>query len=251
MTQKRFDNHYDYFYHDHNGQRRDYGIYSPGLDRFLHISNKDLWMSFETANIISSKINTIVYVMPPGHDHINNENCINYSLFNKISQKVWTSNILVGRQSPVLKMLYPDDQIVDSGFPQDFINNQEVIDHLLLYIKFVYEQSAAIKISEVFYNHFNNKDFMDNYVDLETSEMLQSTKDWTGANVLRRIKNVLYLSNTPEEAEKKIIDVWKKYTSDIGFMIEGYYKILDKPVPTELENYIGIKSYKNHSSWIF
>ncbi len=251
MTQKRFDNHYNYFYHDHNGLRRNYGIYSPGLDRFLHISNKDLWMSLETANIVCSKISTILYVIPPGHEHINNENCINYSLFNKTSQKVWTSNILVGRQNPALKMLYPDDQIIETGIPQDFANNKEILNQLVRYINFVHEQVMAIKISEVFYNHFNNKDFMDNYVDLETAEMLQSKKDWTGANVLQRIKNVLYLSNTPEEAETKIIDIWKTYTNDIGFMIEGYYKILDKPVPTELENYIGVKSYKNHSAWIF
>lgn len=251
MTQKRFDNHYNYFYHDHNGQRRNYGIYSPGLDRFLHISNKDLWMSYETAGIVSSKINSIVYVMPPNCDHITNENCTNFSLFNKTAQRLWTSNILVGRQNPALKMLYPDDQIIESGTPVDFENNREMLDKLVSYINYVYEQSMALRLSEIFYNPFNNKDFMDNYLDPKTSEMLPSDKDWTGVNLFQRIKNALYLGDSPEDADSRLIDIWKTYSSDIGFMIEGYYKILNKPIPSELENYIGIKSYKKHSAWIF
>lgn len=250
MTQQRFDNHYNYFYHDHNGQRRNYGIYSPSLDRFLHISDKDFWISFETASLVSSKINTIVYVIPPNHDHVTNENCLNFSLFNKTTQKLWTSNILVGRQNPALKMLYPDDQIVETGIHQDFVDNQEVLDNLVRYINYVYEQAMAIKISEVFYNPFNNKDFMENYLDPVTTEMISSVKDFTGVNVFQKIKNALYLSDSPEEANLNIINVWKQCSDDIGFMIEGYYKILNKPVPVELESYAGIKSYKNQSSWI-
>jgi hypothetical protein len=251
MTQKRFDNHYRYFYHDHNGQRRRYGIYSPGLDRFIHIGDLDFWITFETANILSSKINTIVYILPPGYDEITNENCINYSLFNKTSQKLWTSNILVGRQNPALKMLYPDDIILKSGIPVDFENNVSILDDLRAYTNYVYEQSMAIKLSDVFYNHFNHKDFMDNFVDQETSKALYSAKDWTNVNLFQKVKNVLYLSNTAEEADEKIIEIWKTFTDDIGFMIEGYYKILDRPVPKELENYVGLNSYKNLSVWAF
>ncbi len=251
MTQKRFDNHYNYFYHDHNGQRRNYGIYAPGLDRFIHISNKDIWISFETANLISSKIATILYVMPPGCNHIDNKNCINFGLFDKTSQKVWTSNILVGRQNPMIKMLYPEDKIVDVGIHSDFKDNQEILNKLSSYTEYVYEQSMAIKLSDAFYNSFNNKDFINNYLDLETQDMVSLKKDWTGSNILQRIKNVLYLSDNQEEADKKIIDIWKSYSTDIGFMLEGYYKILDKPVPAELINYAGMKSYKNTSAWVF
>jgi hypothetical protein len=251
VTQQQYDNHYGYFYQDDEGNRKKYGIYSPGLDRFLHVSDQDMWISLETANIISSKIPTLVYVLSPDCSEIDNNNCLNYSLFNKSTQRVGTSNILVAKQNPTLKMLYPGDKIVNEGPHVDFINNQEILTNLKIYVDYVYSQSMAINISEVFYNPFNSKGFISSYIPNGTEDKVTSTTDYNDANLFLLLRNALYRSNSPEEANAEIISVWRKNFADVGFMIEGYYKILNLPVPEELSDVRGIKSFRNQSSWIF
>lgn len=251
MTQKQYDNHYGYFYHDDNGNRKKYAIYSPGLDRFLHVSDQDMWVSLETANIISSKIPTLVYVLSPDCNEMTNDNCLNYSLFNKSTQRVGTSNILVAKQNPVLKMLYPGDTIVNEGPHVDFKNNQEIIEKLVKYINYVYDQTMAIKITEVFYNPFNSKGFINNYIADGSEDKVTSTSDWSNVGVFSLLRTALYKSNSPEEANSAIIEVWKSIFTDIGYTIEGYYKILNIPVPEELVDISGYKSYRYQSAWIF
>jgi hypothetical protein len=210
-----------------------------------------MWISLETANIISSKIPTIVYVLSPDCEEMTNENCTNYSLFNKMSQRIGSSNILVAKQNPVLKMLYPGDKIVNEGPHVDFENNQEIIKKLIRYINYVYSRSMAIKISEVFYNPFNSKGFMSTYVTNGLENKFVTTTDWSNVGVFSQIRNVLYMSDTPEEAESKIIKIWKENFADIGHMIDGYYKILNSPVPQALLDITGLKSNRYQSSWIF
>jgi len=251
MTQARYNNHYNYFYQDDNGNRKKYAIYSPGLDRFLHVSNQDLWVVLETANIISSKIPTIVYVLSPDCEEMTNYNCLNYSLFDKSSQKVGSSNILVAKQNPMLKMLYPGDTIVDEGLHVDFLNNLEIIEKLSVYINYVYDQAMAIKLTEVFYNPFNSKGFITTYIGDGSENKVTATTDWNNAGVFSLLRNALYDSSTPEEADSAIVEIWKNNFVDVGFMIEGYYKILNVPIPKNLIDVAGMKSYKNQSAWIF
>jgi hypothetical protein len=251
VTQQKYDNYYRYFYQDDNGNRKKYAIYSPGLDRFIHISDLDMWTSLETANIISSKLPTLVYVLSPDCDEITNENCTNYSLFNKTAQRVGSSNILVARQSPVLKMLYPGDIIVNEGLHVDFINNKEILEKLITYTNYVYEQVMAIRITEVFYNPFNSKGFFDTYIADGSKNKVTTTTDWSNSKIFLQLRNSLYISDTSDEATSKIINVWKENFADIGHMIVGYYKILNVPVPDELADLAGIKSNRYQSSWIF
>jgi hypothetical protein len=251
MTQKIYDNYYRYFYLDDDNTRKKYAIYSPGLDRFLHVSDLDMWATLETANIISSKIPTIVYVLSPECNELTNDNCLNYSLFNKTAQRVGTSSILVAKQNPVLKMLYPGDTIVNEGPHVDFKDNQEIIEKLIAYINYVYEQTMAIRISEVFYNPFNSKGFFTTYITDDSTNKVATTTDWNNAGLYTQLRNVLYKSNSIEEAESGIIKVWKTNFADIGHMIDGYYKILNIPVPADLLDISGIKSFRNQSSWIF
>lgn len=251
MTQQKYDNHYRYFYHDDNGTRKKYAIYSPGLDRFLHVSDLDLWTTLETANIISSKIPTIVYVLSPDCDEMTNNNCLNYSLLNKSTQRIGSSNILVAKQNPIVKMLYPGDTIVNEGPHVDFKDNQGIMEKLIVYINYVYTQTMAIRITEVFYNPFNSKGFFTTYISNDTTSKVTTTVDWSNSGIFAQIRNALYNSNTPNEANSEIIKIWRNNFEDIGYMLEGYYKILNEPVPSELDDITGHKSFRNQSSWIF
>lgn len=251
MTQARYNNYYSYFYQDDEGNRKKYAIYSPGLDRFLHVSNQDLWVALETANIISSKIPTIVYVLSHDCEEMTNHNCLNYSLFDKSLQKIGSSSILVAKQNPMLKMLYPGDTIVNEGSHIDFISNVEIIEKLTVYINYVYSQVMSIKLTEVFYNPFNSKGFITTYIGDGSENKVTATTDWNNAGVFSLLRNALYDANTPEEANLAIIEIWKNNFADVGFMIDGYYKILNEPIPKGLSDVVGMKSYKNQSAWIF
>lgn len=252
--QKRYDNQYKYFYNDDKGQRRTYGIYAPGIDRFLHIDNSDFWISMDTANILSSKIPTLTYVLPTETYGINNQNCLTYCIFNKTDQRVGNSTILVARQHPMFKFLYSEDTLVNAGIPEDYKESQDSLIQIKRYVDYVYQQCMAINISEIFYNPFNSKGFINTYMPDGWGEEINSkefdrTKLQKG--IFANLRSILYQSNTPEEADAKIIDLWNNNYYDVGYLIDGYYKILGIPLPKQLKDKSGLKANTNSSTYIF
>jgi hypothetical protein len=238
--QNRFDNHYTYFYLDSKGNRRKYGIYSPGLDRFLSVDENDIWVSLQAAEMLSSKIPVLLYVLPTELNGLNNSNCLEYGIFNKLNQKIQGSNILVGRQSPMIKFLYDDDLIYNFGMHKEFndVGNKKEILNLKNFSDYLLEQSYAVNLAEAFYNPFNIGKILEQYLHEEDYKNIDSKRDnsKTKNGIFKELRNIMYLSKDISDAETKIIDFWKNNFHDVGHVIKGYYKILDKPVPKELED---------------
>lgn len=82
-----------------NSKHRGFGIYSLILDRFILVDDRDLMLVMKTANILLSKLQTLVYCLPADHP-LTNDNCIDYSIHNKTNQKIATSAALVAGTYP-------------------------------------------------------------------------------------------------------------------------------------------------------
>lgn len=231
-------NFYENFYKDSGGQRRKVGIFAPGLDRFILIDDCDIWITLQTAEILSAKLPTLVYILPPLEYDLNSLNCFNYSIFNKSQQKVGTSNIAVSRQQPMLKFLTANEGIYEAGVPEDYKEdkNNEMLLSLKEYASYVHKRSYAISFVDAMYNYSNTKKFVEQNVSPSWTKNISTKADSTNTNtgVLFEIKQALYLSNDPLEAEEKILDIWLNSQNDQNFLISGYYKILDKPMPKVL-----------------
>lgn len=233
----KFDNYHKHFYKDEQGNPRKYGIYSPGLDRFIFIAENDIWITLETAEIISSKLPTMVFVLPKSD--ITNETCMQYAIGNKPRLKVNNSTIYVGRQNPLLRMLYDDDVLVNEGLPKDYIDRQDVLDRLKSYTAFVNEQLYAINIANSFYNFIDTKSFMTNYIPESWTTEISTFADRSSVKqgIFFQLKHILYMSNDQYEAENKIQEFWLEHAKDqTAAFLHGYYKVLGQKIPTKLQH---------------
>lgn len=246
MIQQSGSNFFGFFFRDHDGIRRRYGIYAPTLDRFIHIADQDIWSSFATAEIICSKIQTQLYVLPPGYVNktdfkpvVTNANCMNWGILDKTKLVVVNSNILNYRQTPGIKMLYPEDKLQEhQTLPDGFVENPSMLYDLKKYVDYVYPRVVVSSLLPHFFNPFYSQEFISKYLDDEWASKTSNPID--PSNIERgvefHLKRILYNSDSPDEAEKAIENFWIENYSSIRYMIVGYYKMLNSPMPENLKN---------------
>lgn len=236
---------YEHFYKDSRGQRRKHGIFAPGLDRFILIDEYDVWSTLETAELLSSKLPTVAYFLPPTNFELTNENCITYTIFNKTKQRIGPSPISVARQNPQLKFLFDYNKIAFADTPEDYRtpDKLEMLRRLQEYAVFVHTVVYVIRLTETMFNPYNSKDFIEKYHRPEWINDLKSKVDRssTPKGVFFEIRHALYMSETVEEAESRILDLWKEHYHEQQYMLHGFYKIWNRPVPEELSQ---VSSYK-------
>ena len=227
-----------HFYLDSNNKKRKYGIFAPGLDRFILIDPADYWMLLETAEILSSKLPTMVYMLPTLDFDLNNDNCLDYTMYNKTQEKIGPSNIAIGRQNPSLKYMFDENKIVFAGVPEDYKTEekQEIINRLQRFAKYVQKRVYALNLTEAIFNSYNRKHFLEKYAKSEWYENFQIKPDRseTEKGTLFEIKNALYLASSIEDAEDRIKQIWLTQYREQQYLIFGYYRILQEPVPAEL-----------------
>jgi len=242
--QHQYNNFYEYFYKDSNGSRRKNGIFAPGLDRFILIDNNDFWITLQTAEILSSKLPTLVYILSDTPD-IDNNNCMDYTIFNKTQQKIGPSSIVVGRQQPMLKMLYDEDKVTYAGVPEDYKqpDRQAMLTDLKTYAIYAHKRLYAINLTDSFYNFTNTRNFIESYTDPAWTENINAKSDRskTDKGIFFKLKHVLYMANDVLDAENQIIELWKNNTSDQLNLMTGYYKMLRMPVPKQLQHRLNSK----------
>jgi len=254
MQQQRFDNFYQHFYKNSRGERRKHGIFAPGVDRFILIDSYDFWVTLQTAEVLSSKVPTLAYILPPLNFNLNNDNCINYTIFNKTQQRVGPSPAVVGRQHPQLKFLYDQDTITEAGTPEDYKTEegQALLAKLQKYAQFVHQRMFAISITEAFYNPFNTDRFVSSYLTDNWTSGFSARHDRSSLDkgVFFELRNILYLSDNEAEAEEKIINLWQASSRDQLYLILGYYKVLNTPVPDALKPMLKLAP-ENLSTFLF
>lgn len=252
--QQQYDNFYKHFYKNSRGEVRQHGIFAPGVDRFILVDDYDFWITLETAELLSSKIPTMVYMLPPTSNKITNLNCINHTILNKTQQKVGSSPLVVARQQPMLKFLYDQDELVEVGIPEDYKDpaRKQMLQTLQEFSIYVHKHVFAIRLTEAFYNPVNNLEFAKKYISSEwTANMkLKVDRSELENGVFFQLRNALYLSSNINEAENRIIDIWNISPPDQIYLMAGFYKILNKPIPEELTNRITMLP-ESFSPWLF
>ena len=229
-------NFYKTFYINSDGSRKKSAIFAPGLDRFILTDNTDYSVLLQIAEILSSKLPTLVYLLPTNDNGINDSNCINYTIFNKTQHRIVGSSILAGRQSPIGRYLNNDNEIIDVGIPEDYKNNRAALDNLSEYAYFVKTHTYAINLTENFFDVFNTNRFATRYIDNSWLNEISTTIDFSNLKygIFFELRKILYLASSVEEAENNIIKLWKNNYVDQDHLVRAYYKILDISIPTEL-----------------
>lgn len=235
------------YYKTPNGDSRKYGIFAPGLDRFILIDDIDHWMVLETAEILSSKIPTMAYILPPLDFNIDNSNCLTYTLYNKTQERIGARLTSIGRQNPALKVIGDKGKLVCEGFPEDYKTEekQEILKRLQEYAQYVLNHVYAINMVNAFFNPWNSKNFLEKYIGNDIPNFKTMVDRSTSASgVLNELRNALYLSVTIEEADERIIQIWLKHYHEQEYMLSGYYKLLEQEIPKQLMDHTEFKVIK-------
>lgn len=231
---------FDKLYKTESGEHRKYGIYAPGLDRFLLIDSNDMWVTLQTAELISSKIPTVAYILNDLAQGITDENCINYSILNKTNQRICDISITVAQQLPKLILLEDDGLIESAGLPEDFTSNEKkaALENLQAYTRYVHRLSYIINLQEAIGNHFDKRTFSEKYLPLEWRENLYLAGDRANkeTGIFKKLRQVIYLSPSIDDLNIAMKDVWIEYVIEQGPMMAMFYKLLGQPVPEELKD---------------
>jgi hypothetical protein len=239
---------YKYVYRDGAGARKRYGIFSPGVDRFLLVDYEDIWATLQTAEILSSKLPTMVFILSPVSKDINNNNCLDYTIFNKSKIRVSNSPMVVSRQHPDVKFLTAEDLVTYAGVSEDY-NTPDgllMLQRLKDYTNFVHDMVCALNITEVIYNSREVANFSSSYLKKSWDNQFTSIADRSSLEngIFAELRHILYMSSTIEEAEARIIDVWKNNSADQAHIMSGFYSMLKIKVPDELLPLVDMKPEK-------
>jgi hypothetical protein len=247
--QNRYDHHYQYFYKDSQGNPRKYGIFAPGVNRFILIDENDMWVTLQTAELLSSKLPTVVYALPINNGGITAESCINFTIADKTQLRVGFTSIVTGKQTPMLKILYDTDALTNDGLPEGYKDNLVALEKLLDYAEYVHKQVYAMNIAEAVYNLSNSTKFADLYIG---NTGLSTRNDLTQLEygVFFEIRKILYLADNIEQAETEIINCWANNSADQSHVMAGYYKVLNETVPEQLKSLVKF-SPENLSLFLF
>lgn len=233
---------WEHIYELPNGTHRKYAIFAPGIDRFILVDNYDLRSCLETAEILSSKLPTVSYVMPNLDFEINTDNCINYTIFNKTEQKYGIKSILITRQVPMNKFLLTKDTLSFEGIPADYDSEEgrKILEKLTNYAKFVHDRVYVLMTLETFMYLHNNANFINKYIPSSWSNDFLLKHDWSDADkgVVSEIRHALYISQSIEEAEERIKNIWARCANDQWRLMVAYYKDLSTPIPEDLQHLI-------------
>ena len=249
-----FDRTYKYVYRDLYGDRKRYGIFAPGVDRFLLVDYEDIWLTLQTAEILSSKLPTVVFILSPGSSLVTNDNCMDYTVFNKTKVRVNNSPMVVSRQHPSVHFLGENDFVTYAGVSEDYNNpdGSAILSRLKDYINFVHDMVYALNVTEILYNSREVSNFANSYLKKSWSNNFLTIADRSSLEngIFGELRHILYMSDTVEQAEERIIDVWKNHSTDQAFIMSGFYAMLKREVPTELADLVQMKP-QNVSLGIF
>lgn len=108
---------------------------------------------------------------------------------------------------------------------------------------YVHNLVYVINMTEALFNPFNNRTFVQNYTRPEWLLGLKSKIDRSATDngVFFELRHALYMADSIEDAEQQILDIWKNNYHEQQYMLHGFYKIWNRPVPEELAD---VATYK-------
>lgn len=214
------------FYPGIENRKNYYALFCPPIDRFLIVDNKDPLLMFEVAKILSSKVNTVLYILNEKNIvDFNNTNCLEYTTENKKKEyqlgsssagSVKQSASMIHLQSPVIKVGEPSSKL-------------EIIKDLQSYSIFCLKCTQAIFLGNALRNVFPEGEYLKSFFNGEYLESFVDTVDSTTSKkgIVDEIKSILYFSNTEQEALVKMDNLWRQVSSnDLSGFQQSFYDLL-------------------------
>lgn len=231
-----------------NNVNRSYGIYATGLNRFLLVDDLDVWIVVETANIISSKIPNIVYMLPYESDSINNLNCHEYGIQDISTQKMGDALLMFTTQTPILRTLQGDNVVIKQNNKIE-IEDNFLFENILDYTNFVHLHAYAMNFTQMICKYEETDEFSKKYLGKDITSSFKSTIERSGLDesIFTKLRSILYYSSTKDEAKLKIEELWFNYSSAMPHVRNMYYKILQESQPEYFEKIPKPTNYSNYS----
>jgi hypothetical protein len=219
-----------------------YALYAPAIERFLLIDKHNLFCLFRTAQVLSSKINTVVIILSNKEKLplMNNENCLEFTLnHSKFHAEISGSNL---KQSPTVSFLNNNIKIIKSLFPVDF--KKEKILELQKYAQFVNLCIHSIMLTAL----INQQTHIEN--EQEEYESFYFNKDQK-PGLVTELTNILLFADTIEEAKKQLEQFWikklkinleqrvywpEKIKKEFTTHCSMFYEVAKIDVPADIQN---------------
>lgn len=196
------------FYFDQTNQRRKNAIYAPILDRFILVDDQDISVTFDTANAISSKIATVVFMIPRETAGMTNQNCLEYAIFNKAGFTKEGSSTLIRGQNPSVRLLNSSKQIVNHGLPTNGFENgfDEKLIELKQWTEYVHKMMSVINILRLIGLDGDTATFSDSFLEEEITSEFRMKYDASNVDdgIINSMKRVLYNTDNVQDAEQQM-----------------------------------------------
>jgi hypothetical protein len=199
-----------------------YVLFSPVFDRFLVVDNLDPWIVVETGRILSSKVLTVAYVLE--QSELNNDNCLLHGTEHKRGENMYGASSVNSLKQSVSMTEFGRNNVVHKGWPSDFsdVDRRQALEKLQEYSIFVLECLHAITIATNYRNVFPESDYLNEFFEGQCPEDYKVEH-----NTLKEIKNILYHSQSKEQALVSIDSVWPIDTSgyrEMFYTVSGFKK---------------------------
>lgn len=227
-----------------------HAFYSPGVGRFFSISSLDEFTAYEVAQILSSKMPSIVLFAIEGNTPpFFHDNSHEYGLLNKNAFKDSYE-----RQTPICKKMDMDNITKLGEMPVDFnpksnIENWKVFSQFKDYTEFVMRVWYAAKRTEMIHNFFPFENYALEFFRDSLPEDFEAKPDVslgkTKIGIKREIKEILYYGNSEQDVLAKIKKMWEENSTVYTGKWRGeFYRIAGidpaiKELPKTLEDYTG------------
>ena len=226
-------------------------LYSPGIERFFGITTLDIFTTMEIAQILSSKIPSIVvFSIKDGQTPFFNDNCHEYTLKDKNVYKN-SYEIQAPRYNKFLNVddiEHVDEMPVDYH-PQHNFKNWQMLIKLKKYVQFVISTWYAAKVCEVTHNILPEYRYADDYFNGLLPDNfianIDTSMGTTKQGITAEIKKILYNCNLPREAVEQFNAMWENNnTVQTMYWRTNFYRMSNidpqaVPLKPNLDQFVG------------
>lgn len=211
----------DYLIQFYHYPELEYGLYLPGLERFMLVDYVDLWSMVYASKLLSSKFHSLV--MPLDYDldiHLNT--CLRFTA-------KYDGGFPYEAQPPLLKDKVTKEKLIEVGLPSDQDLERVVKDQEFCLCVLRYAQ--ALKVIDAMYSNIDHR-FYRGLFPPHSSQYLKQAEDETlvPTGFIPAIEKILYHATTTDEIEQNINKIFEENTLKPYFMAkykEKFYKLLD------------------------
>jgi hypothetical protein len=192
-----------------------HGLYSMSLDRFILVDSLDLSAVVQTAQLLSSKLFLVTYVLPEGLP-LTNQNCMRWTLKNKLRQSF--------AHKPPLVVMKPDGKILEDGWPAGDLETHFADQE---YALFVWRATLALRLTNMQLNMVDHPFYMKFFPQADTLRAYHDDTKWP-VGFVTAIERVLYLSNSVNEALHEFAQLLPpdRLTKSLQSYYEIFYNLL-------------------------